>query len=125
MIGLRFYGKVGGEMVEGVVQFKYLGRPLDQTDDDWPAVRKNINRAWKVWGILRKILKSEGADIKVSVVFYRLVVQLVILFDSYYCVLSAAMDKMVEEVHPGFLCQITGERARRNKGDTWVTPATW
>ena len=26
-------------MVEGVAKFKYLGKTLDQTDDDWPSVR--------------------------------------------------------------------------------------
>ena len=30
------------DMVESVEMFKYLGRILDQTDDDWPAVRRNI-----------------------------------------------------------------------------------
>ena len=30
------YGMEEGVLVEGVAQFEYLGRPLDQTDDDWP-----------------------------------------------------------------------------------------
>ena len=34
----RLYGKEGGALVEGVANFKYLGRPLDQTDDDWLEV---------------------------------------------------------------------------------------
>ena len=29
-------GEEGDEMAEGVVTFRYLGRTLDQTDDDWP-----------------------------------------------------------------------------------------
>ena len=28
------YGEEGGELVEGVENFKYMERPLDQTDDD-------------------------------------------------------------------------------------------
>ena len=39
------------EMVENMPTFRYLGRPLDQTDDDWPAVRWNIMHARSVWGI--------------------------------------------------------------------------
>ena len=38
----------GGEVderVEGVATFRYLGRLLYQTDDDWPAVWRNIIRA--------------------------------------------------------------------------------
>ena len=32
------YGREGDALVEGVSNFKYLGRPLDQTDDDCPEV---------------------------------------------------------------------------------------
>ena len=35
-------------MVEGVEFFKYLGRTLDQTDDDFPEVRQKIMRARSV-----------------------------------------------------------------------------
>ena len=33
------YGREGGALVEGVTTFNYLGLTLDQTDDDWSAVR--------------------------------------------------------------------------------------
>ena len=46
----------GDEMVEGVATFEYLGRPLDQTDDDCPAVQWNIMRARSVWGRLGTLL---------------------------------------------------------------------
>ena len=36
------YGREGDKMVEGVTTFKYLGHPLDQTDDDCPSIRQNI-----------------------------------------------------------------------------------
>ena len=42
------YGREGNDLVEGVANFKYLGQPLDQMDDDWLAVRQNIKRAQKV-----------------------------------------------------------------------------
>ena len=35
--------------MEEVATFKYLGRHLDQTYDDWPVIRRNINRVKKVW----------------------------------------------------------------------------
>ena len=44
-IEINRYGEEGGEMVEGVSKFKYLGQNLDQTDGDWPAVSQNIMRA--------------------------------------------------------------------------------
>ena len=51
----------GGEeygRVEGVATFQYLGRPLDQTDDDWTAVRRNIMRTGSVWGRLGILLRK-------------------------------------------------------------------
>ena len=35
-------GGEGDERVDGVARFWYLGRPLDQTYDDWPALQWNI-----------------------------------------------------------------------------------
>ena len=41
-------GYEGEKRVEIVPTFQYLGRPLDQTNDDWTAVRQNIMRARSV-----------------------------------------------------------------------------
>ena len=51
------YGRGGFVMVEGVENFKCMGRPLKQTDDDWPAVRRNIKRPWRVWERSVKMLR--------------------------------------------------------------------
>jgi hypothetical protein len=41
---------VGGAPLESVSVFQYLGRPLSSTDDDWPAIYKNLFKARKRWG---------------------------------------------------------------------------
>ena len=69
-------------MVEGVTTFKYLGRPVYKTDDDWPGVRRNIMRARSVWGRLKTLLQQEGADPMVVKIFYREVVQSILLYSS-------------------------------------------
>ena len=51
------YGIEGSNLLEGVSNFKYLGWTLDQVDDNWPAVRRNVKQAQRVWGRLRKILR--------------------------------------------------------------------
>ena len=43
-------------LVDGVAQFKYLVRPLDQTDDEFLSVWRNIKWARRVWGRLGKML---------------------------------------------------------------------
>ena len=45
---LSMDGGEGDERVENVTTFQYLRRPLDQTDDNWLAVRRNIMRARSV-----------------------------------------------------------------------------
>ena len=60
--------------------FKYLGCVLHRTDEDWPAVFRNIARARQVWGSLGKFLRREVADPIVATSFYRAVVQAVLIF---------------------------------------------
>ena len=49
-------GEEGEETVEGVEKFRYLGRNLHQTDDDWPVVRQKIIWARSIWGRLGTLL---------------------------------------------------------------------
>ena len=53
---LNLNGEEEDERVENLPTFQYLGRPLDQTDDDWTAVRKNIMCARSVLGNLGTVL---------------------------------------------------------------------
>ena len=46
------YGEEGDKRVGNVKTLRYLGIPLDQTDDDWMAVRRNIMRTRSVLGRL-------------------------------------------------------------------------
>ena len=78
--------------MEGVTQFQYLGRTLEHG---------NIGKVWEVWRRLGRILQQEGSDIKVSALFYREVIQAVLLLGSKSWVLSDAMMKAVE----GTLCR--------------------
>ena len=48
-------------------------------DDDWQAVVKNLSRARKVWSRMAPILRREGAAPRVSGLFFKAVVQAVIL----------------------------------------------
>ena len=61
--------------MRAVTEFRYLGRVMTNTDDDWPAVAGNIRKARVTWGRLARILGREGADPKVSRKFYIAVTQ--------------------------------------------------
>ena len=55
-----------GTNMRAVTEFKYLGRVLTITDDDWPAVAGNIRKARANWVRLARILGREGANPKVA-----------------------------------------------------------
>ena len=71
-----------GKPMEAVSEFRYLGRLLTATDDDWPAVAGNIRKARVSWGRLARVLGRERADPKVSRSFYTAVTQQVLLFGA-------------------------------------------
>ena len=71
--------------------FKYLGRVMTTGDDDWPAVVGNLCNARKIWGRLLRILRQEGADLKVSGHLFKSVTQAVLFFRVETWVLTHRM----------------------------------
>ena len=58
---------VYGLPLDTMNSFKYLGQVISETDDDWPAVVRNLARAKTVWRRMSYILSREGATPWVSV----------------------------------------------------------
>ena len=52
--------KAYGEPMDAVLEFKYLGRILTATDNDWPVVAGNIKKARQSWGQLDRVLGRKG-----------------------------------------------------------------
>ena len=50
-----------------------------------------------------------GVDNQVSYLFYRVVIQVVLLFGSESWALLDAMMRALESTHVGFICHITGK----------------
>ena len=69
---------------------------LTATDDDWPAVARNLHRARATWGRLARILGREGADPKVSRMFYIAVTHKVLLFGAESWVLTGKMEEALD-----------------------------
>ena len=60
---------------EMVPSFKYLGRVISSAGDDGTAVVRNIDKARSVWRRLTRILSREGVAPRLSVFFFKVVVQ--------------------------------------------------
>ena len=82
--------------MEAVSEFRYLGRLLTATDNEWPAVAGNTRKAWVSWGRLARVLGREGADPKVSRSFYTDVTQQVLLFGAETWVLTRNMESSLD-----------------------------
>jgi hypothetical protein len=109
--------------LERVRSFKYLGRILTDTDDDYPALYRNLSRARQRWGMVRRVLVRDGADPRTMAYFYKCVVQTVLLYGAETWVISNRMLRALEGFHYRVACQITGRRPQR-EGETWVHPPT-
>ena len=64
-------------------------------------------RARSVWGRLGTLLRQEGEEPRVAVIFYRVVVQEILMYGSDMWVLLEEMENKVEGAHTGLLRQIT------------------
>ena len=90
-----------GTKMRAVTEFKYLGRVLTSIDDDWPAVAGNIRKARANWGRLARILGREGADLKVTRIFYTAVTHQVLLFGAELWVLTKKMESALDASRTG------------------------
>ena len=92
---------------------------LTATDDDWPAVARNLVRNRKKWGRLEIILGREGADPKVSRMFYIAVTQQVLLFGAESWVLTGKMEAALDAFHGRVARRLTGRTPRRGRDGKW------
>jgi hypothetical protein len=114
---------VKGAPLEGVSLFKYLGRPLSSLDSDWPAVYYNLKKARKRWARISRVLTREGADTRVSGMFYKAVVQSVLLYGCETWTVTAQVLKVLEGFHHRVARRLSGKRPYYLPGeDRWVYP---
>ena len=107
----------------GVEIFNYLGRMIDRSDDDWPAVDHNVIKALQVWIWIGKMIWRKEAYPLVSEMFYWAVLQAVLLFGAETWVLLAGMSKNLEGVHMEFLRKVSGNTAKRQRDGTYISAA--
>lgn len=103
---------VRGEEIENVSTFKYLGRLISSTDNDWPARYKNLREAWQCWAKLSRLLVRDGASPRISGMFYKAVVRSTLFFSSETWIITRPMLKALEGFHNRVACRLTGKMPR-------------
>ena len=109
--------------LEQVQEFKYLGRIMTCTDDDWPAIHHNMKKARGAWARLSKILIRHGANPRISGKFYKAVIQTVLLYGCETWTISNQMISTLESFHHKMARQITRRHPRYIEAENqWIWP---
>ena len=108
-----------GKPMEAVSEFRYLGRLLMATEDDWPAVTGNIRKAWVSWGRLARVLGREEADPKVSRSFYNAATQQVLLFGAETWFLTRKMESALDAIQGRVERRLPGRQPLRDRDGGW------
>ena len=115
---------VQGMPIENVTEFRYLGRVVNNRDDDRPTVIENLRKARIKWGRISRILSKDGANHKAMASFYKAIVQSVLLYGSESWVLTLAIEKQLQSFHRRCARYITGQQIRQNEDGTWTYPSS-
>ena len=105
-----------------VTSFKYLERVLTAVDDDCPSVVRNIWKAKKRWERLEWILGREGANPRVSGLFFKAVVKAVLLFGLETWVLTPHMGRSLGSFQHRVASQITARKPKQMEDGVWEYP---
>ena len=105
-----------------VNSFKYLRQVLTAVGDDWPVVMGNLKKERKSWSWLTRTLGREGRNLRVSGMFFKAVVQAVLIFGSETWVMTPRMGHALGSFQNVFAWQITGRQPRRREGEGWIYP---
>jgi hypothetical protein len=115
---------VGQEEISRKKSFKYLGRIINDSDDDLPAVENQLWKARQVWAGISKILKKQtNCNIKVMSSFYESIVQTIFLYGSESWVLTQFMMNKLISFHHMCASHITGRHIKLENG-VWEYPCT-
>ena len=113
-----------GQELEQVDMFKYLGRLLAMDDNDMPAVQANLKKARGVWSRLSRLLRGETTNPRVCGMFYKAVVQSVLLYGSETWVVSGKALRVLEGFHIRSAYRMAREHVPRRDPQTsvWTYP---
>ena len=113
---------VNGTDLERVPQFCYLGRVLSLNNSDWPAVYKNIRKAKQKWALISRPLIRTGVAPQVVGLFYKAIVQAVLLYASETWTTTPQMLRLLTSFHHRIARRISNKMPFKNRDDQWVYP---
>ena len=113
---------VNGEKIDKAAEFKYLGRILEETDNNEHAANRQLTRARARWGSIAKILTIDGASPRVMGYFYKAIIQTVLLYWSELWTLTGRMIGRLRGLHHQVARYITGRHIKELEDGTYFCP---
>jgi len=106
-----------------VGSFRCLGRQETRADSDWGALHANLRRARYKWYKLSKLLHREGANPRIFGMFYKAVVQTVLLCGCESWTMTDAMWTVLKGFHHRAVRRMADMMAYRGPGGGWIYPS--
>ena len=113
---------VGQQDLDQADDFCYLGRILLSNNSDWATLYKNIKKARQQWGKLVRVLKQDGASPRAFGMFYKAVVQSVLLYGVETWTITDPMLKALQGFHNRAARRIGNKMARLVNGEWFYPP---
>ena len=91
-------------------------------NSDWPAVYKNLRKAWQKWALIAHPLLHTGVPPPVVGLFYKANAQVVLLYGCKTLVITPPMLQVLTGFHHKVARHITNHTAQRQREGTWLYP---
>ena len=113
-----------GDELERVEIFKYLGWLILHDDANNQAMQSNLKKARGCWAWVSRVLRAENATPKMCGMFYKAIVQAVLLYRSETWSLALSSMKRLEGFHICAAWQMSGKRPERKEDGSWTYPSS-
>ena len=75
--------------------FPFLVQMMTYNNSDWAAVYLNLNKAWRWWGMIVRVLENMGATVRSQGKLYKALAQSVLLCGRKISVVTGEMLKVL------------------------------
>ena len=114
---------INDKPLKNVQSFLYLGRVLTYNNKDILAMRHNLQKARAKWAMIRQLLARDNATPQISAIFYRAIVETVLLYGSETWAITRPMLNTLESFHKKCLRRLVGRQPRLDgNGDLYIPP---
>ena len=110
------------EPLERVEVFKYLGQLIACDDADTQAMSSNVRKARGCWVQISHVQRAEIASPQTCGMFYKAIMQAILLYASETWSLSPSSQKRLEGINIRAAWRMSGLRPEKKPDWSWTYP---